>query len=503
MSQDYGIPPEITRVGVRKRAGFLTRLLWFSAGADPELLEHCPNADRVKFQGLGGIVLATGLLAFLSGSYAVYTVFEPKDLHATGASYEEVVPADDGAEVDPTPAGGGKQLPEHVTPAEPPMAEDQGWGLPDGHRPTMLIAMLIGLLWGLIVFNLDRFILSSTGKGDGTERIAPGELVAALPRGVMALILGVVISAPLEIRILKPEIDAALAGRQQTEFQGYVDEARKEIETKKDEEKKRIEDIEQKTKKLDADFFAQRDRKQTQIAQKRQQIVAERDGTGGTGHAGCGKNCQALQEEEKQLSEELMRLTAEHDQRRKALREPVANLEKRVRELDQEFLSRRKLAWRKSCHKDGLLKRIQISHEIGGWVPWMIMALFLAIELAPILFKLMLTKGAYDYLEENRKELLRAHAGVEYDGTVYVLEDRAGTLKEHRRDTFHFAEAALAEEKRRIDTDARLAVAVHEEYERRMRSRIQTNLEDFVESTVPLRDEPSTEDRQPEDPAAP
>ena len=55
--------------------------LWFCAGADRDILERCPGSDRVKYQGIGGIIFATGVLAFVSSSYAFWTVFSPKDLH--------------------------------------------------------------------------------------------------------------------------------------------------------------------------------------------------------------------------------------------------------------------------------------------------------------------------------------------------------------------------------------------------------------------------------------
>ena len=36
--------------------------------------------------------------------------------------------------------------------------------------------MIFGCIWGLIIFNIDRFIVASTGKGDGTEAITSGEI---------------------------------------------------------------------------------------------------------------------------------------------------------------------------------------------------------------------------------------------------------------------------------------------------------------------------------------
>ena len=66
--------------------GFFTRFLWFCSGADEQILRKCPKYDHVKYQGLGGVVLATGMLAFLSGSYAFYTIFSPKTDTALNAS---------------------------------------------------------------------------------------------------------------------------------------------------------------------------------------------------------------------------------------------------------------------------------------------------------------------------------------------------------------------------------------------------------------------------------
>ena len=50
----------------------ITEFLWWCAGADPYFLKISPMQDRVKYAGIGGIVLATGLLAGVSGAFAFY-----------------------------------------------------------------------------------------------------------------------------------------------------------------------------------------------------------------------------------------------------------------------------------------------------------------------------------------------------------------------------------------------------------------------------------------------
>ncbi|NBN99376.1 MAG: DUF4407 domain-containing protein, partial [Flavobacteriia bacterium] len=83
-----------------------------------------PMQDRVKYAGIGGIVFATGLLAAVSGAFAFHTIFGPK--------------------------GDAVDISALTTMAD------------------ILGSTVFGLIWGLIIFNLDRFIVSSTGKGDGT-----------------------------------------------------------------------------------------------------------------------------------------------------------------------------------------------------------------------------------------------------------------------------------------------------------------------------------------------
>lgn len=55
-----------------------TRFLWWCAGVDPYFMEMSPMQDRVKYAGIGGIVLCTGALAAFSGGYAFSTIFDRK-----------------------------------------------------------------------------------------------------------------------------------------------------------------------------------------------------------------------------------------------------------------------------------------------------------------------------------------------------------------------------------------------------------------------------------------
>ncbi|GAL00194.1 hypothetical protein JCM19314_448 [Nonlabens ulvanivorans] len=59
---------------------------------------------------------------------------------------------------------------------------------------------------GLLIFNLDRYIVSTLKKSD--KKI--NEIWQATPRIILAVIIAVVISKPLELKIFEKEIDQVL-----------------------------------------------------------------------------------------------------------------------------------------------------------------------------------------------------------------------------------------------------------------------------------------------------
>ena len=119
-----------------KRADFLNEFLWICAGVNRKVLRQCPT-DYAKYAGIGGTILFTALMAMLSGGYAIYTVFD-----------------------------------------------------------STIVAICFGIFWGLLIFNLDRFIVN-TMYSDGKHTISWGEFIAGLPRIIIAIFLGIVISTHL------------------------------------------------------------------------------------------------------------------------------------------------------------------------------------------------------------------------------------------------------------------------------------------------------------------
>lgn len=136
----------------------IQHFLCICAGVDKEILKQCPT-EWNKYTGIGATILFTGILASLSGGFALYTVFRNGDLTKTDIS-------------------------------------------------AIFPAFIFGVLWGLIIFNLDRFIVSTFRKYESdTWWIKTGkELLQASPRIILAIVIAIVISKPIEIKIFESRL---------------------------------------------------------------------------------------------------------------------------------------------------------------------------------------------------------------------------------------------------------------------------------------------------------
>ncbi len=124
----------------------ITRFFWFCSGAHVDILKKYP-VEHNKYVGIGATIFFTALFAALSGGYAMYFVFNG-DAFAVG------------------------------------------------------FAILFGLLWGTAIFNMDRYIVSSINKEGSTNQ----QILQASPRILLAIMIGIVISRPLELKIFDKEI---------------------------------------------------------------------------------------------------------------------------------------------------------------------------------------------------------------------------------------------------------------------------------------------------------
>ncbi len=131
---------------------FLKEFTWICAGADRSLLRMCPG-DHSKYVGIGTVILFTALMAWFSSFIAMQLVFEVEE-----------------------------------------KTENLKW------------AIVFATFWSAMIFCLDRFI-TNTMYSDGKVSISKQEFLSGLPRIIIAIFLGIIISAPLELKIFEKAIE--------------------------------------------------------------------------------------------------------------------------------------------------------------------------------------------------------------------------------------------------------------------------------------------------------
>ena len=299
--------------------------LWLCAGADRNLLQKTPT-ESSKYAGIGATILFTGILAAISGGYAVYFVFE-----------------------------------------------------------NVFVAIAFGLVWGAMIFNLDRYIVSSMRKRGSLKH----EFIMAAPRIILAVLIAVVISKPLELRIFEKEINTEL-----------------ELMT--------VERIKQNEALIRSRFEGEQASRQSHIRQLKAEIEAkeakrdelrraaqmEADGTGGTLQRNAGPIYRIKKADADRVERELEALRAENSDLIGTQVLGLARLDSTI-SAEMAALSKDRM--------DGMAGRLEALQRLTAkstaiWLAnWFIILLFIAIETAPVFVKIISEKGPYDHLLEARE----------------------------------------------------------------------------------------------------
>ncbi len=360
----------------------ITHFFWFCSGANFALLKRTPTESN-KYVGIGATVFFTGVLAALAAGYALFTVFQ-----------------------------------------------------------SLIPAIFFGLLWGLMIFNLDRFIVSSMRKKEN----AWAEWKLAIPRLVLAVLLALVISKPLELKMFEREINRKL-DEKKTEFiaQSKANLAKgfpeiQELEGKIDTLKSEVAQAESFRDQLQKEYDAERFGEKT---------------SGTSGIVGLGTNAK---KKEQQL--DAAQLALDDLRQRNQIR--IDTLEAQIR----EFVALRQAEFEKQQPGiegfDGLAARMDALSALTTESSAMalanvfIMLLFIAIETAPIFVKLISARGPYDELLELHEDKVKLFKGEKWTIAKGESEARVGYFQ----DT-HFYATDLKKEKtnrkNRVETDRELA----------------------------------------------
>lgn len=313
----------------------IASFLLFCSGASQTILDKCPDSEKVKQVSIGASVLFTAVLAIISSYFAFSLIFE-----STWAN------------------------------------------------------VFIAIFWGMIIFNLDRFIVATLRKKNQFVT----ELLQISPRLTLSICIALVVAKPLELQIFKSEINQQL----------------------REDLMKKNHDIEQ----LYEGYFADIDQKRVQYEVQSnnyfdlkesyyQEYKCECDGTCGTGQQGRGEECLRKKEKYENFINEYQA---------KELTIQAAISEQEVKRDRYTSLLLEEKVHIQASFSYGLLARIQALNRLDSWAPWAVTLMILFVEIAPVLTKLFSSKGPYDdflALEESKYKIdfMKSlhHSGEQFD----------------------------------------------------------------------------------------
>lgn len=322
----------------------LQRFFIFCSGADTDILDQCSSGENTKYAGIGATVFFTAVMAAIAGSYALFTVFD-----------------------------------------------------------NLFTAIFFGLIWGLLIFNLDRFIVSTIKKRDSFF----DELIQASPRILLAIIIAIVISKPLELKIFEKEINQVLLEEKNEMTLANQDQLALQytpaIEALKTENEGLKQDITTKEAEVNALYDT---------------YIAEAEGREGTLKLGKGPVYKEKREKHDAELAALQELRASNQAK-------IAANEAQMSELANEYETKVNETQPIIDGFDGLMARVNALNKLP-WLPsFFIFLLFLAIETAPIFAKLISPKGSYDLKLAEQEDAIKSWVGQQKaQRAVLVTTDR-------------------------------------------------------------------------------
>lgn len=296
------------------------------SGADTDILNDCSIGEQNKYAGIGATVFFTAVMATIAASYALYTVFD-----------------------------------------------------------NLYSSIFFGLVWGLLIFNLDRYIVSTIKKRDNII----DEILQATPRLFLALIIAVVISKPLELKIFEKEINQVLLEQKNDLTLANQNQIAEQFNPK-------IAALENQVTGLKSQI----DLKEQDVNALYDTYISEAEGTAGSKLLGKGPVYKEKRDKHDAALAELQQLKIDNTTK-------IAAIEGEILELQNNYNTNVASSQPIIDNFDGLMARITALGELP-WLPsFFIFLLFLAIETSPIIAKLLAPKGEFDYKLQDQETTIK------------------------------------------------------------------------------------------------
>lgn len=315
----------------------IQKFLILCSGSSISLLKKV-SIDWNKHAGIGGVILFTGIFATLSAGYALFSVFD-----------------------------------------------------------NIYFAIIFGILWGLMILNLDRYIVSSMRKNGSFSK----QFLMALPRMILAFFLGIVIAKPLELKIFEKEIDKQLnviINRNKQQLQDSMNvrflAQTKPYNTERD-------SIYSRMKTLRASYDSASVELEKEILGKNTAKTS--------GKEGFGPNAKRKAEIKNQKE-------IEYQEYAKQNKAKLDSLDQKIGKVYDNLRDEIKSTSKTENKYNGLLARMQALDELSmqnkiiALASMFIIGVFVILEMSPVLVKLIAPKGAYDNLLEKSEHYYESYA---------------------------------------------------------------------------------------------
>lgn len=343
-----------TKIVNERKPGWYNNFFWWCAGANRDVLRECPT-EWAKYAGMGGTIFSTACMAALSGGYAISYVFN-----------------------------------------------------------NTIVAVLFGLFWGfVIIFNLDRLIVN-TMFSDGEVTISKRELISGLPRILLAIFLGIVISTPLEMKIFEDRINSRLV---------YDNLERTNESSQKAQEGKKYlidrRDILEKQRKDIAD----------RLATANKELKEEGEGVALSGKVGHGPIYEDKKNNRDAIQKELDDWDSAHKTELENLLTQIQTGDSITGADIKKGNEEKGFCVRYEAFSNLTSIKIQFKPEFKLevpkllWVSLFISLLFICIECAPTFMRMMVADGSYEKLLEAERHKIKVLA----DKRMSDLNDNINT----------------------------------------------------------------------------
>jgi len=233
---------------------------------------------------------------------------------------------------------------------------------------NLAYAIVFALVWGFIIFNFDRFLVSTMRKYGVSKR---RQMLMAIPRLALALLIGLTIARPLELKVFEKEISVKMIENMHkkiTRNDSLLQAKNKLLLASANGEKNRL--------------TARKNAIEDTLYNLQTAYLQEADGTGGSGKRGIEKLTRlkmvAFTSSSAQFSPELSELSSGIKTQDSIIASAKANLEEKRKAYEASVVANQGF-----LEKNKALSDLSDEESSVWWTSTMLSLLIILIEIDP------------------------------------------------------------------------------------------------------------------------